>query len=557
MNVVELEISGNSKQETRSGYNMLNVVRASDARKGIEFTNNGDGSFTLNGTCSEGELYIDLNNSTGNRFTLTQGKKYLLYLKGIQQGVNFNARTSEDVSSITLNGNDGQESIFRTWNGETSENGFVHISVAKGTVINNKTFYPMIAESDVELEYEPYGAMPSPSYPSEIETVNTQANVVVSNKNILKITSDTRENTRNGVQITIDDDGLITLNGTATAIFWPDLLWGIHNNTVNHDVCKYKTLRMNKATFSLKHISGTINQNNMFLIVVFNDSSDFSASLTAGSTTTSKCVEGDIKGINRAYLTINSGMVFNNYKFYLQLEEGETETDFAVPKQQTKVVDIQQEMLEGDYFIKEEDGWKEVHGWDKKMLHELDNWNNQYGIHLFNVQSVLTDLDKASRIGLCNYFKYNSVQQYINDNLANGEFAIQVEPAAIFFKDERFDNVTDWKNWLAQKYNEGNPVYVWYKLATPTRLACTEKQVQQLDDLLNTSTYKNVTHIYSTDKVSPIIKIKYRKDIETMFNTQQSNYDTRLSNIEKLLSTTTTSAMLLDNLQSDLEKEVL
>ena len=191
------------------------------------------------------------------------------------------------------------------------------------------------------------------------------------------------------------------------------------------------------------------------------------------------------------------------------------------------------------------------------MLHELDNWNNQYGIHLFNVQSVLTDLDKASRIGLCNYFKYNSVQQYINDNLANGEFAIQVEPAAIFFKDERFDNVTDWKNWLAQKYNEGNPVYVWYKLATPTRLACTEKQVQQLDDLLNTSTYKNVTHIYSTDKVSPIIKIKYRKDIETMFNTQQSNYDTRLSNIEKLLSTTTTSAMLLDNLQSDLEKEVL
>ena len=406
MNVVSLEIGGNDKQETREGYNILKVTRDNFTENGITFTNNQDGSFTLNGT-STTLFYIDLNNSAGNRFTLTQNKKYFLYFaESSKQGISLTARTSETTSGITVS-----TKGIRDWVKATSDNGFAFMTITKGTTFNNETFYPMVAESDVELEYEAYGAMPSPEFKSEIETVNTQANIIIEN-------SDKTE-------------------------------------------------------------------------------------------------------------------------------------------QQTKTVDIQQEMLEGDYFIKEADGWKEVHTRNKKMLHELDSWSNQYGTHLFNVQSVLTDLDKASRIGLCNYFKYNSVQQNINDNLADGEFAIQVGPAAIFFKDERFDNVTDWKNWLAQKYEEGNPVYVWYKLATPTKLACTEKQSAQLEDLLNTSTYKNVTHIYSTDKVSPVIKIKYRKDIETMLNNQQSEYETRLSNIEKLLSTTTTSALLLDNLQTDLEKEVM
>lgn len=406
MNVVELEISGNDKQDKREGYNILNVVRPSDTRKGIEFTNNGDGSFTLNGTCSENGLFIDLNNSTGNRFTLTQGKKYLLYLKGIQQGVNFNARTSEDVSSITLNGNDGQESIFRTWNGETSENGFVHISVAKGTVINNKTFYPMIAESDVELEYEAYGAMPSPEYPSEVETVNTQVNIVVENE-----------------------------DGT---------------------------------------------------------------------------------------------------------------------EQQTKVVDIQQEMLEGDYFVKEEDGWKEVHTWNKLIFTGAENWFKS-GASTSEIFAAAIDIENAVvGYGYSNYFKYYG-------KTAIGYFSVYNNGTNIRFCVDSLviTDLNSFKTWLAQKYNEVNPVYVWYKLATPLKLACTETQNKQLDDLLNTSTYKNVTHIYSTDKVSPIIKVVYRKDLETMLNNQHSEYETRLSNIEKLLSTTTTSALLLDNLQTDIQKEVM
>ena len=41
-----------------------------------------------------------------------------------------------------------------------------------------------------------------------------------------------------------------------------------------------------------------------------------------------------------------------------------------------------------------------------------------------------------------------------------------------------------------------------------------------------------------------------------MFNNQAKYYNERLTNIENLLNTTETSALLLDNLESDLEKEV-
>lgn len=68
-------------------------------------------------------------------------------------------------------------------------------------------------------------------------------------------------------------------------------------------------------------------------------------------------------------------------------------------------------------------------------------------------------------------------------------------------------------------------------------------------------TYKNITNM-SVDNDLAILDITYKKDIETMFNNQSKEYNERLSNIESLLNTTSTSALLLDNLEDDLEKEV-
>ena len=66
----------------------------------------------------------------------------------------------------------------------------------------------------------------------------------------------------------------------------------------------------------------------------------------------------------------------------------------------------------------------------------------------------------------------------------------------------------------------------------------------------NARTYKTETNIITDSKA--IIKLDYAKDLETENKKTQKEID----EIKQLLSTTQTSAMLLDNLQKDVESEV-
>lgn len=175
----------------------------------------------------------------------------------------------------------------------------------------------------------------------------------------------------------------------------------------------------------------------------------------------------EIKTIkNKINILVDNGVQANENNYQLQ--------KIRIP--------VQQEMLEGDKFIK--DGiWYEKHNWNK-----IDSYNGE----------EITNEYKSS----------------------TGELSI------------------------------GATIY--YKSDMPVLLLCTEEQTKELEKIEKLYTYKNITNIYSIDEVSPILDIKYYKDLETIFEQQNS----RLSAIEELLSTTTTSAMLLDNIQSDLESEV-
>lgn len=106
---------------------------------------------------------------------------------------------------------------------------------------------------------------------------------------------------------------------------------------------------------------------------------------------------------------------------------------------------------------------------------------------------------------------------------------------------------------MKEQYNAGTPMKFEYELATEEIIPYTQEQQAVIDKILYT--YKNVTNISVDDELATL-DITYKKDIETMFNNQAKEYNERLSNIENLLNTTETSALLLDNLEDDLEKEV-
>lgn len=188
-------------------------------------------------------------------------------------------------------------------------------------------------------------------------------------------------------------------------------------------------------------------------------------------------------------------------------------TDYVEHKQTDYILDIQQEMLQGDYFVKEADSWKEVHTWKKYIFTGTESrWNNNYGTSLFNIQYLLTDINQTKCNALCNYFKYNAVQSGINNATVNGEFAIQLktthEIGNIFFKNETFSNVDDWKNWLQEKYDSGNPLVVYYPLETPTKLACTEQQSAVLEELSNLDLFEGVNNIITAEDIA-LLKLSY------------------------------------------------
>jgi len=82
----------------------------------------------------------------------------------------------------------------------------------------------------------------------------------------------------------------------------------------------------------------------------------------------------------------------------------------------------------------------------------------------------------------------------------------------------KYSTVEEFKNWLKEKYNNGNPVYVDYILAEPKLIECTPEQVEILKQIANDKNYEGLTYIYSTDKVAPQLKATYSKDLKAIIN---------------------------------------
>ena len=209
-------ISGNHEQETRSGKNYLNTLakyKAGDTVtiEGITYTFNNDGSITCNGTASA-TANSNLDFSVDAQKINGTNKKIVGLLTGSQVpskmaltaytstwGANPTLTFSEVNKSLTINMQSNAEyTIFR-------------ISVYRGTTVNNQTvYYQILDTSETDLTYEQYGVSPSPDYPSEIESVGSNINLL---ENTLK------SQIINGIDVKVQDNGEIVLNGTATDNF--------------------------------------------------------------------------------------------------------------------------------------------------------------------------------------------------------------------------------------------------------------------------------------------------------------------------------------------------
>ena len=77
------------------------------------------------------------------------------------------------------------------------------------------------------------------------------------------------------------------------------------------------------------------------------------------------------------------------------------------------------------------------------------------------------------------------------------------------------------KELLAQKYAEGNPVTIYFILATPEYIDCTAEQSAVLDKLYNNFALQKDTNniiVESENGVGVNMKLTYMQDLQTRLN---------------------------------------
>lgn len=412
--------------------NLLQNFATSQTIDGVTFTVNKDGTVIANGTAptSKNVTFV-INNK---QLSLPAGEYALsgcpsTYVKKRICRIDI---WKSDWSNLCSEMGDGGRMTLS----EDIENLIVGITIFKGETVNNLVFEPKIEKGTVATAYSLYGI--------------GSENVKVYNRNLLN----TPYNSENKLTDTATSDGYYITTG-----FKAYLIAG-------------KTYRF-KCESNLKFGFASDGGEGLCYLMLNRQSNTFFQLLSNDRTITVK--ESGWYYLRYDIYKANKTASFWNF----QIEEGTNATDYIAHEEQNYTIDIQEEMLEGDYFDLE--NGKEVHNWQK--------------IESYNGEEITTEYKSTT-----------------------GELST------------------------------GATVY--YKLSEPSKLDLTENQKAQLQALQKAKTYKNITNI-TTDTIA-VLDVDYKRDLETY----QKQQDDRITAIEQLLSTTATSAMLLDNVQSDLESEV-
>lgn len=491
----KFEIGGNHKQETREGYNILDLSKKpyneqASSLNGATVTQK-NGILTIDATSATNlvtikSVWTSYTNSTNIK--MPKGNYYTPLILNINK-----AEGGESVGQKTGNITLEEDCVCAQW----------FYNVKKGQKIELPLF---ISNNQNKRTYEQYGVMPSLKFSSEIKTVKDNVNEVVCNKNLQKNkwenkTSDgASSNYRSTINI---DDMNLKLNKKYVIQFKCNVDYSnstvfVENSITGESLQISKLLydNINKINYCVieitEAIKALINKNNCYIII-------FNA----------------------------TGMDVNTYSEEMIFEGENKATDYEAHQEQTITMPIQQEMLQGDYF--DWNNEKEVHKWPKLIFDGTENWlqsGNIYPTFYISPDEIASKFGIPTSLkALCNYFTQKSSIWGIDEI---GFDAANIKQNHVDFRFNLGSNSTittleAWKNKLVEMYNSGNPLVLYFQIFTQDELDFTDEQkavAKKIKEILHT--YKNITHIYSTDETSPIMNVEYAKDLNTTISNIQA-----------------------------------
>lgn len=334
------------------------------------------------------------------------------------------------------------------------------------------------------IDYNITRAMPSLDYPSEIETVKDNINLTVANKNYINIENTSK--TINGITFTVNSDGSILANGTATArVSYP-----IQNNFKNFEAGQY-------------FVSGCPSGGSeaTYYLILWNENW-----VSMGS----EYGKGRLVSLSnqkaKLHINIMKDTVCNNLLFKPQMEKGTKATDYEAHQEQVFSMPVQQDMLEGDYF--DFDREKEIHDWNLLSFTGNEAWSLLSGAtSVFLLGNVSGQTYGGHNFSMCTHFKYDTRTAGMA-NLQDETFAMQYEYSALYVKCNKFTTVEEWKAYLKSQYENGTPIKLAYITANITELSFTNEQKIVARQLKRSNFYKGTTNV-SLDNDLAKVKVNY------------------------------------------------
>lgn len=493
----------------KSVGNIKNILDMSNAKNGasagIICTTNADGSYKYKGTATS--QYINVWFMGGyatdlpTLFTLEPGTYYI-----------------NDVSLFEGTTGFANDSSKKIW---TFIRAYNVTGVRAPNAISGNTYdetkYPIVAKIDHEIPWVPY------NYGS--------AKIDIFNKNYLSKIPKTSV-TAQGITSTFDGEKFIC-KGTAQTNYF---------NLFTEKV--YKKISKGIKTFS----TNKLKKGRAFIHFDYVDGTGQNYYTSINTNQVRFTLNKDVKSYRLNVDSITAGDTIDD-NIYVQLEDGNIATEIEKAENQEYLVDVQQEMLDGDTFVRQDGKWYEKHNWITLLNENIIN--NIDGIKDESKKTITTSISltetPAEKSAISNILTYannwNDTEHMI--------FSASLNTIYCLYNKDRFSELN--YETIKKEIGEFGGI-IKYKSNKSTYLECTETQSKVLDEIYNKAhTYKNITNISAeSSEVNPIVSLKYLKDVEAEHNKLQAQID----EIKQLLSTTETSALLVNNLEKDLRMEV-
>lgn len=402
------------------GKNQLNPAEYETATKtinGITFTRLDTGEVVVNGTATGTAIYVLIANFS-YPVSLSTDRNWSIVGENVisAQGL---------VSGVT---------VIRQ-----SDNTSLYIRVGSGTTVKT-TVQPQIEKGNTPTAWAPY---------ENIRPIKGRDSVTVERcgENLVKFPYSTASAAnKNGLVFTSQQDGSITVDGTATADTWHLVEGGIE-----------KRLPMNTPmALSGCPAGGSIGSYYIGLYLGGTLFSDAGKGNTNIKLTTRKIR-------SRVEISIVKGTVCNNLTFYPKIEVGTTITPYSKYQGSTNTLTLPETIYGGEVDAVSGEGIK---NWERIAFDGTEKW--KYDARGFFVY-ILPRKAKNAVVSLCDRYtgKYTSTAEALR---TEGQLLVVGTSVC------GYTAVSEWIAYLAAQYAAGTPVQICYELEKPVPFTSTGAQ---------------------------------------------------------------------------------